>query len=438
MKLILKFFINLLARAYIVRYNPMIIAITGNVGKTSTKEAISAVLEEYSPNKSDKKVNFRVSGGNLNNELGVPLTILGDWTDTYYSSGGNLLFWAHVLLQGFICFFVYPNYPEVLVLEYGADHPGDIKYLASRFRPHIAVVTAIGKIPVHVEFFSSPEAVGKEKSELVKALRKNGTAVLNYDDPIVREMKPSAEAKTITYGFNEFADISLSSVETKIENDKPTGVTFKLLRGTNFLPVKIKGSLGASQAFASGVATAVGLGLGMNLVDISRALSENYKGPAGRMRILSGIKKTTIIDDTYNASPASMEMALQTINGIPAGRKIAVLGDMLELGEYTPEAHQSIGNISANIVDILICVGSRSKFIAESAMDSGLNKSNVLTFDTSEEAKLAVQNLIEPGDLILIKGSQSMRMEKIVEDIMLEPELKKSLLVRQSNRWLKK
>jgi len=223
----------------------------------------------------------------------------------------------------------------------------------------------------------------------------------------------------------------------KVDQKSSTGsASFKITYNDSFVPVRLGDSLSKSQAFSAAAAAAVGLIFGMNLVNISDALL-SYRGPAGRMKLLRGIKGSLIIDDTYNASPSSTHLALETLKSLGDGRKIAVLGDMLELGKYTIEAHQEAGNIAGDIVDLLICVGSRAKFIAEAAANQ-MPQENIFTFDTSDGAKLKVGNLIREGDLVLVKGSQGIRMEKIIAEIMAEPERKKELLVRQSKVWLKK
>lgn len=450
--------LGIIAKMYLRCYQPQIVAITGNVGKTSTKEAIAAVLSRFKRVRSGK--------GNLNNEFGVPLTIIGNWADDYYEAGNTFFFWTRVLAVSFLRLFFERNYPEILVLEYGADKPGDIKKLVSQYKPHIAVVTAIGEVPVHVEYFSGSEGVAKEKSRLVEGLLVSDFAVLNFDDLAVLEMKEKTKAKVLTYGFGEGANIKISNFQFLISNEKPEGVSFKINHNDSFVPFKLKGSLGKSQGYATAAAVAVGVILGMNsvrskaplkgpsvkhaseagrtsngmnLVDISEALA-TYNGPRGRLKILKGVKNSLIIDDTYNASPLSTHLALETLRDLPGSRKIAVLGDMLELGKYTIQAHQEIGNLAGSFVDLLICVGSRAKFIADSAR-RGLGEGGselIFTFETSDEAKLKVKELIKEGDLILVKGSQGMRMEKIVEEIMAEPEKKKDLLVRQGKKWLAK
>ena len=421
--------INFIARMYLWRFKPVIIAITGNVGKTSTKEAITAVLS------STKRV--RSGKGNLNNEFGVPLVIVGNWMDDYYEGGNTLWFWAKVLHLSFFGWFFARNYPEVLVLEYGADKPGDIKRLVKKFRPHIGVVTAVGEIPVHVEFFSGSEAVAREKSKLIEALAPTGYAILNSDDDVVLDMEKRTKATVITYGFGEGAEVRVSNFDHKTDNNIPLGTSFKLHYGPNsFVPVNVMGSLGPSQAHAAAAAAAVGIALDMNLVEISDALSY-YDGPKGRLKILAGIKNSWIIDDTYNASPASTHLALSVLRELPAKRRIAVLGDMLELGKYAIQAHQTVGDLVDGFVDVLVCVGARAKFIADSAGNQ-MPKENIHTFDTADMAKKKVQELVKEGDLILVKGSQGMRMERIVEEIMAEPDKKKELLVRQSKKWLSK
>ncbi|OGN12506.1 MAG: hypothetical protein A3C71_01915 [Candidatus Yanofskybacteria bacterium RIFCSPHIGHO2_02_FULL_43_15c] len=466
MKSILQKILTLLAKKYLAKYKPKIVAVTGNTGKTSTKEMIAAVL------RSEFKI--RMSGGNLNNEWGVPLAILGDYAEEYYEKGGTLSFWLKVIGKSWAGLFFEKSYPEILVLEYGADRPGDIAKLAKNFKPDVAVVMAIGEIPVHVEYFSGPEELAEEKSKLVQVLEPADFAVLNYDDFAVLEMKSKTKAQIKTFGFGEGAEVQVSDFDFKVGSaGEPQGVVFKIYtdqsaihlpenfraRATtereggssepgranpgsrvgdmaDWLEIKINGSLGKSQAWAASAATAVGLIFGLNLDKISDALAL-YHGPAGRLRILKGIKNSWLVDDTYNASPASMHLALETLKSLPAQRKIVVLGDMLELGKYSIQAHRDVGNFAGTFADLLITVGARAKFMADAAGNQ-MPKENILSFDTSAEASGVVKELIKDGDLILVKGSQGMRMEKIVEEIMAEPEKKRELLVRQSKRWLEK
>lgn len=428
MRVLLEKFLTLLARLYLVRYRPMIIGVTGNVGKTSTKDLIAAVLRPYR--------RIRAGSGNLNNEIGLPLSIVGDWSREYYERGSSGWFWIKVFAAGIVGLIASPDYPEVLILEYGADRPGDIRRLVHHFKPHLAVVTAIGEVPVHVEYFADAAALAREKSELVKAVPTHGTVVLNRDDSLVIGMQAVARAPVLTYGLTPEAQVYASNLEVLVQDGLPAGIVFKLHDGTRFLPVKLRGSLGRGRAINAAAAGATGLAIGLNLVQISEAIAD-HQGPNGRLKILKGIKDSLIIDDTYNAAPASTRLALETLQSLPAVRRIAALGNMLELGSYSFEAHRSIGTLAGEVADILVCVGDKAQAIAESAA-ARLPADRIFTFHTSDEAKLKIQEIIRPGDVILVKGSQGVRMEKIVEEIMAEPERKRELLVRQSEAWLNK
>lgn len=420
----LQFTLKLLAKLILKKYRPFIVGVTGTVGKTSTKSAIYAVL----------KPNFtvRMAHGNLNNELGLPLAILSD----YEISSGKMIFWIGVILKSLWNLLFKINYPKILILEYAADRPLDLNYLLAIAKPNIAVVTAIGDIPVHVEFYKDAEAVAKEKSKLIQALHLNDAAALNFDDPLVMEMKDLFKGKTITYGFGEGADLKITSFMNRSESGKPLGVSFKLETNENFVPIKIDGIFGAAQAYAVSAAAAVGLMKGINLVKISEALLE-YKGEPGRCRLIEGVKNSYILDDTYNASPLSTEVALLVLKDLSAPRKVAVLGDMAELGKYTTYAHEEIGRKVYGAAEVLVTVGEKAKFIAEGARKAGFPNENIHSFDDAEKAKMKIQETLENQDLILIKGSQSMRMEKIILEIMAKPELAKELLVRQYGKWLK-
>lgn len=400
---LLKKILATLAKWTLRKYQPGIVGITGTVGKTSTKEAVVAVLRQI------RKV--RASSANFNNEIGLPLTILGPWEKI-----GGVFFWLKVIVVSFLRIFVGGGYPEILVLEYGADRPGDIKYLTELAKPQIGVVTAIGDIPVHVEFYTGPDAVAREKSRLVESLPAIGFSILNYDDEAVYEMKEKTRAHVITFGFGEAAEVRVNNFEHRAEDSKPLGISFKLEYGGSFVPVRIDNAFGKAQAYAAAAAASVGLAFGMNLVKISEALSY-YQAPQRRGRIIPGVKETYIFDDTYNASPLSMHAALDTIKSFKAKRKIGVLGDMLEIGKYAIEAHEQMGRLSEKVFDILITVGPRAKFIAEAANKAGMARKNIYSFDTADEAKITVQDVLKKGDLVLVKASRAIELDKIVEEI---------------------
>jgi UDP-N-acetylmuramoyl-tripeptide--D-alanyl-D-alanine ligase len=310
-----------------------------------------------------------------------------------------------------------------------------MSYLLSVARPQIGVITALGQIPVHVEFFAGPEGVAREKEKLISQLPSTGTALLNADDPRILEMKRQTRAHVITYGFDEAADMRISGFEESFE-EGILGIAFKLNYGGSFIPVKMSGALGRTQSYAAAAAAVAGLIFGMNLVKISESFTD-YNAPSGRMKVILGVKENTLIDVTYNASPLSMEEALQTLKRIKAKRKIAILGDMLELGKYTLEAHEAVGGLSAKSADLLITVGGRAKFIADAALKAGMEQNSVFAYDNVRDAAQTAQKKIQKGDLVLVKGSQGARMEKIVKEIMENPQEAEKMLVRQSKVWQK-
>ncbi len=402
-KKILRPILRVLAKKTLARYEPKVVGITGSVGKTTTKDAIYKVLSA--------RFRVRRNEENFNNEIGVPLTILG-------LRMAHNLGWVANLIRGIkVAYGPKIRYPELLILELAADKPGDMDYLVQMAKPQVGVVTAIGAIPVHVEYYASPKAIAVEKSKLIKSLPTYGLAVLNYDDQTVLDMKESNRGKLKTVGFADGADVKATERFLFVEGED-MGLSFKIHNKESFVPMKIKGLLGFHQIYSVLAAAAVGLHFGMNLIQVSEIFRE-FIPPAGRMKPIKGIKGTLIIDDTYNASPESTHAALEALSNIAQykeGRKIAVLGDMLELGKYTVTAHQNIGNFAAKHVDMLFCVGSRAKLIADAAKNQ-MKDGSIFTFSTSSDAGRVLQDQMKEGDVILVKGSRSMKMERIVEEI---------------------
>ncbi len=433
MKAILRTALAFLAKLTLRRYRPVIVGITGSVGKTSTKEAIFAVLRStYRVRRSEK---------NYNTEIGVPLTILG-----FPHYGRNVFKWLFSFIRAAIRVLIPGNqYPEILVLEMAADRPGDIGYLARLAPPQVGVITAIGEIPVHVEFFAGPTELASEKAKLIAALPPDGHAVLNADDERITAVKRETRGRIVTFGFGEEASVRITNYELRRigrpDGESSDGIIFKLEHRGSVVPVRLKNCFGRSQAYAAAAAASVGLICNLNFVEIARAL-EGYESPPGRLKLLPGNKSSWILDDTYNASPASARSALEVLAGFPARRRIAVLGDMLELGQYTEAAHRAIGREVASAARIFIAVGERMKFAVDEATAAGgadhrqLDPAQVFWFSRAEEAGRKVEALLEPGDVVLVKGSQGMRMEKIVKEIMAEPGRAKELLVRQDEEWL--
>ena len=410
------------AKVLLRRTKPFIIAITGSVGKTSTKDAIFSVLKNH------KKT--RMSQKSFNSEIGVPLSILG-----LPNAWGNPFSWFKNFFDGFIIAFFSRNYPEVLVLECGVDRPGDMANLTRWLKPDIVVMTRLPDVPVHVEYFGSAEAVVAEKMELLKALKPEGVFIYNHDDTKLQEASVSVRQQAI--GFARYLPTHyMASADAIIyHNDEPVGSTFTLMHLTESVPIKVMGSIGLQNAYVTAAAAAVAAQFDIPLQSVADAMLE-HQAPAGRMRMIPGIKGSLIIDDTYNSSPVAVEAALTSLSEIRgAKRKIAVIGDMLELGQFSSRAHEKIGEQVPQCADVLFTLGVRARKIAETAVEFGLHEKNVFQHDDVAKAGRELQAFIQPGDVILIKASQGIRAEKIVEEIMAHPEAAASMLVRQDASW---
>lgn len=427
MRNILKYILKILARLTLLRYKPKVIGITGNIGKTSVKEAVYAVVSAAH--------RVRCGEKSFNNELGVPLTILG-----IQSGGKNYVRWAFALAVS-CARLLYCRYPEMLVIEMGVDKPGDMEYLLSMVSPDIAVFTSVGDVPAHIENFISREALVREKLKLAWAVSSSGKIVFNADVPAWAEIKMKAKVPAFSYGFSDEAIIKIQQPEYRFtEKDgrkTPIGMGVKIEYKGNMVPFRLDGAFHLqSGAYIAAAACAVGTALGMHLVEISSALSSRYAPPKGRLTLLEGIRGSMILDDTYNASPSSAEAALEALSALSSVRKIAALGDMLELGAHSEEAHRAIGRKAAASCDILITVGARMRFAADEARVRGFKEgTNLFSYDTSELAGAALARIVGEGDTVLVKGSQGMRMEKAVKEIMAHPEKAKELLVRQEEGW---
>lgn len=407
------------------RHKPTIVAVTGSVGKTTTKDAIyAAVKDSISARKSEKS---------FNSEIGVPLTVLG-----LRNGWNNPLLWLKNVLDGFFIAAFSKQYPAVLILETGIDRPGDMERLTSWITPDVVVLTRLPSVPVHVEYFSTPEEVVAEKMKLVSALTPEGTFIYNQDDTIIQNELRGVLQRS--FGFSRYLPSEYQGSQDRIvyHDDKPIGYEFSVAHAHTAATVTLMGTIGSQQVYACTAAVAVADVLGISLETAAEALSA-LRTPNGRVRIIEGLKSTTILDDTYNSSPTACEQALETLAGVKyAKRKIAVLGDMLELGRFSSAEHERIGSLAATTCDRLITVGVRARKIAEGALNHGLPEEYILQYDDSAEAGREMQNYIEAGDVILVKGSQGMRTERIVEEIMAHPEAAYELLVRQDDEWTKR
>lgn len=412
------------AKIILKKYKPKIVAVTGSVGKTSTKDAVYEVLAtSFIVRKSEKSYN---------SEIGIPLTILG-----CSNAWGSPIRWIRNIVSGAMLILLRSHYPQWLVLEVGLDKPGDIRDVSAWLHPDIVVITKFGDVPAHVEFFPSPAAIIEEKSLLIGALKKEGALILNRDDEQVFAQKQKSKSMVFTFGFSDDASIAASHDEIEYDREgKSRGTIFKINYNGNVLPVRLPDVLGRHYIYSALAALCAGEFLKINMITMIEALAA-FKTPPGRSRLIPGIKDTYIIDDTYNSSPVAAEAALATLFQFKSPkRRIAVLGDMLELGKYTIDEHKRIGGIAGKICDILLCVGVRARYMAEGAQNAGLSEKNIFQFDDAHEAGKFLEQMLQSGDVVLVKGSQSMRMERVVEEVMAHPEDKEKLLVRQEEEWL--
>ena len=404
----------------LARFKPKIIAISGTVGKTSTKEAVALVLgSEFDVRKSEKSYN---------SEIGVPLTVIGAQT-----GWRSFKQWLLIIFKGIKVFLLSADYPKILILEMGVDRPKDMEKMVSWVKPYAAVITAMGTVLVHVQYFSGPEELINEKRKLVECLDDNSWAILNIDDKATANFRKNTKAQIITYGFSESADLAASNYKMDGE-----GIVFKVSHKGNIVPVRLDKFFGRHNVYTILAAIGAGLAYGINLIKSVEAVSI-MKPSRGRMNLLEGVNSSLIFDDSYNSSSLAAEAAIEVLSEYPAKRRIAVLGDMKELGAFSQSEHKRIGEmLRAKGVWLLFTVGSEAKFIAEGARRSGFDAFKIFEFSGSAEAGEVVKKIIQEGDLILVKGSQSARMEKAVEIIMAHPKDKDKLLVRQEEEWKKR
>jgi len=415
------------ARATIAKYKPSIIAVTGSVGKTSTKDALYAALADHA--------FIRKSEKSFNSEIGIPLTVIGipnGWM--------NPLVWIQNLVDGLLLILFRTRYPDWLVLEVGADRPGDIRDVAEWLPVDIAIITRLPDVPVHVEYFESTEALTEEKAAIISALKPSGTLILCADDErVMRFAERAAGRQVLTFGFSPDADVcgeKTSIIYSEGPVRQPIGMQMTVRSGDEAAGVNIVGAVGHHTLLPLLAAVAAARTLNVPLKETVSSFERNFTPTPGRMRLVPGVKHTSIIDDSYNASPAATEAALQTLEKITAGgRRIAMIGDMLELGRHSVEEHRKMGALAGRSADILVTVGFRARDAAESARGAGLPDDAILQFEDSAKAGEELAARAQEGDVFLVKGSQSVRMERAVKALMAEPQLAEKMLVRQEAEW---
>jgi UDP-N-acetylmuramoyl-tripeptide--D-alanyl-D-alanine ligase len=368
-----------LAASHRARFRGPVVAITGSNGKTTTKEMCAAILARALPTLKTE--------GNLNNEFGLPLTLLR-------RRGEH----------------------RALVVELGMNHRGEIAKLARIARPTIAVLTNIGT--AHIEHLGSREEIGREKGDLVAGLAPDGVAVLNLDDPRVMAQAPRAPGRVVRYGHDPAADVRAERVRFSAEGRW----VFEIATPVGNVEARVPG-LAETLVIDALAATAAALEAGAKLEHVAPALADfrNVGGRMARHRLRGGVE---LIDDTYNANPQSMRAALETLSQLKgSGRGFAVLGDMGELGSEAEEAHRALGRWASELgVDFLCAMGDRAERVAEGAAQAGMPRDRMLVDPTKDAEKTgrAVAEKLQPRDWVIVKGSRSMRMEKVVEVLARE------------------
>ncbi len=410
------------AKLVLAKHRPFIIGVTGNLGKTSTKDAIYAVMKQHFYTRRSEK--------SMNSEFGVPLTILGE-----KSGWSNPAKWLMIMIRGVFVIWQ-KSYPTHLVLEIGADRPGDIKDIASWIKPNITVVTQFGQVPVHIEFFPDRDAVITEKGYLVSALKDTGLFIYNADDNDAKKLIDTTPARKVSIGIHENSDVKANKV--KMYGHPLEGTEADVVIGGETCHMVLPEVVGRSPVYCALPALAIAKELNISL-EVACASLRDADKPKGRMRLLSGMNGSMIIDDTYNASPKATEHGLKTLREMEVkGRKIAVLGDMLELGTHTRDEHYKIGMEASKSCHKLYTVGIRARVIAEGALDGKMLDDNIMQCDTAIDAGKELVQVLGPNDVVYMKGSQGIRMERAVKMILAETHNPKKVLVRQESEWLKR
>jgi UDP-N-acetylmuramoyl-tripeptide--D-alanyl-D-alanine ligase len=399
---ILERILCIMAKSILWRQKPFIIGITGSVGKTTTKDMIAHILSDHK--------RIWVTQKNYNNEIGVPLTIL-----CVEKNINSLIGIFHIMNKWLHAFFT-RNYPEIVVVEMGVDRPGDMDYLMSIVSPDIAILTAVQH--AHSEFFRSVKDIANEKQKIVTKMKKSGKAIINTDDHNVRSVEKKTSAYIISYGTNPPVDFLASDIEVCFGQHDLTGLSFKLNYKGRVVPVRLQNVIAQHMIYAALAALAVADTLQINIVETIRSITDFVSSP-GRMRLLQGKNDVLLIDDTYNASPSAMGAAIITLANAPAVRKIAILGDMRELGKISHKAHEDIAHDLINAgIDAIFLVGKEMRAAHRILIEKDIN--NVHHYGTSSEAISDVKRFVEQGDLVLIKGSRGIKMEYIVRELTEE------------------
>jgi UDP-N-acetylmuramoyl-tripeptide--D-alanyl-D-alanine ligase len=403
-KKISKLVLLLLSRLVLKKYKPLIIGVTGSLGKTTTTKFIAALLK--------KKLNAIETEYDFATTLTAPLTILR----LKKTKRTKNIFWFlpifFIKTLGLLLFK--KEYPQCFVLELRADvRVGQsMKTLISSLKPKVGVITTIQ--PVHLTYFKSINRIVRAKRALIESLPSQGLALLNFDDALVRKMAKFTQADILFYGLSPQADIRAEKVKLG-----PTGLEFEIHYQNKMIPIKSPYLI--NQAYVYPILAAVGLALNYTNSSAKKIadLAAKLKPIEGRGNLVPGIKKTTLINDAFNATPRSVSVALDSLMAVfKKKRKIAVLGDMLQMENLTEKGHRQIGQkISQTRPDLLITIGENAQIIAQEAVKSGYPKEQVLQTTDFEKATALLKKIIQGNEVILFKGSHGIRLYKIIEKL---------------------
>lgn len=360
-----------LAQYYRSKFNIPAVAVTGSSGKTTTKEMIASVLSE--------SFNVLKNQGNLNNTIGLPISVFG-----------------------------IESHHDICAFEMGMNHPGEIESLAAIVKPDIAVITNVGT--AHIEFLGSRENILEAKKEILKFFTNDDIAILNGDDDMLSTIT-SSNFQIIRYGINNKNDLHAQNI--KQHGDE--GMEFSMLLNgkmeTFFVPL-----IGMHNVYNALCAIAVGLTMNMEVEKIKSGLAK-FVPAKMRMEIFETQDGIKVINDCYNANPDSTSAAIEVLKDMPCkGRRVLILGDMLELGDYSEAGHRKVGEKAAESkIDILICIGERAKSISKGALDKGMNEEQIYHFGDNKAAIPILSSILLPMDTVLIKGSRMMKLEELAE-----------------------
>lgn len=392
---------------FLKRYRPQLIGVTGSTGKTITREAIMLALADEHP--------ARTSSHSFQQPLDVALSILG--VDHLHAHSS----WFALLTQSLVK-EVSTLEPETIVVEVGAHRPGDVDTVSQHFPFNVMGVTNVGT--THTHLFYSKDSVAHEIMSAIVTLPKDSVAVLNADDPKVAAMAQKTKARVILYGEAPEAHVRIN----RVDRLPSAGLAVSVVVDQQTYEIHVPHIIARHHVSKIVAAFAVAHALGVELPEAAKRL-QNFVPPPGRLRVLSGKRNSVLLDDSYSASPEVTAAALATLKGFKSPRKIAILGDMTDLGMPSQKLHAEIGKLAAHVAQVVIVVGQEMREAGKEAIKAGVD---VHQFDDAGEVGKWLVDFLQSGDVVLISGSRGMHMEQVVERLLADPNKDSDKLVRES------